>query len=132
MAQEKDVRPSRQEIQERKINLAKERGARVLLINSQLGSIMCNILRQFDMAYANFKGRMGEMGGVSFEERLALIDEGRDIVLRFSDFTDKLSGKINFRYYTPHEIEEYLQWLESQEENKEPPPDHEKTISAEG
>ena len=114
MEQEKDVRPSRQEIQERKINLAKERGSRVLLINSQLGSIMCNILRQFDMAYANFKGRMGEMGGVSFEEGLALIDEGRDIVLRFSDFTDRLSGKINFRYYTPHEIEEYLQWLEAQ------------------
>ena len=114
MAKEKEARPNWQEIQERKINLVKERGSRVLLINSQLGSIMCNVLRQFDMAYANFKGRIGEMGGVSYEEGIALIDEGREIVMRFSNFTAKLSKKIDFRYYTPHEIEEYQQWLEAQ------------------
>ena len=114
MAQEKETRPHWQEIQERKINLVKERGSRVLLINSQLGSIMCNILRQFDMAYANFKGRIGEMSGISYEEGIALIDEGREIVMEFSNFTAKLSKKIDFRYYTPHEIEEYQQWLEAQ------------------
>ncbi len=114
MAKEKEARPNWQEIQERKINLVKERGSRVLLINSQLGSIMCNVLRQFDMAYANFKGRIGEMGGVSYEEGIALIDEGREIVMQFSNFTAKLSKKIDFRYYTPHEIEEYQQWLEAQ------------------
>ena len=114
MAKEKETRPNWQEIQERKINLVKERGSRVLLINSQLGSIMCNVLRQFDMAYANFKGRIGEMGGVSYEEGIALINEGREIVMEFSNFTAKLSKKIDFRYYTPHEIEEYQQWLEAQ------------------
>ena len=114
MAKEKEARPNWQEIQERKINLVKERGSRVLLINSQLGSIMCNVLRQVDMAYANFKGRIGEMGGVSYEEGIALIDEGREIVMQFSNFTAKLSKKIDFRYYTPHEIEEYQQWLEAQ------------------
>ena len=89
MAKEKEARPNWQEIQERKINLVKERGSRVLLINSQLGSIMCNVLRQFDMAYANFKGRIGEMGGVSYEEGIALIDEGREIVIIGSFRTDQ-------------------------------------------
>jgi len=38
---------------------AKERGARVLKVNSPLGATMFNILRQFDMAYAHFKARLG-------------------------------------------------------------------------
>ncbi len=54
--------------QERKISLVKERGSRVLLINSPLGATLCTILRQFDLAYASFKGRLGEMGGISYEE----------------------------------------------------------------
>ena len=53
MAEEKQ-RLSPQEIQERKISLVKERGSRVLLINSPLGATLCTILRQFDLAYANF------------------------------------------------------------------------------
>ena len=107
MAEEKQ-RLSPQEIQERKISLVKERGSRVLLINSPLGSTLCTILRQFDLAYANFKGRLGEMGGISYEEGEALMAEGREIVMAFSDFTDKLCHRIHFRYYTPREIEEYL------------------------
>ena len=78
MAEEKQ-RLSPQEIQERKISLVKERGSRVLLINSPLGATLCNILRQFDLAYANFKGRLGEMGGISYEEGEALMAEGREV-----------------------------------------------------
>ena len=114
MAEEKQ-RLSPQEIQERKISLVKERGSRVLLINSPLGATLCTILRQFDLAYANFKGRLGEMGGISYEEGEALMAEGRTIVMAFSDFTDKLCRRIHFRYYTPREIEEYLRELEVQE-----------------
>ena len=43
-------RPTREEIIERKMSLARERGSRVLRINSPLGNIMFNVLRQFDMA----------------------------------------------------------------------------------
>ena len=111
MAEEKQ-RLSPQEIQERKISLVKERGSRVLLINSPLGATLCNILRQFDLAYANFKGRLGEMGGISYEEGEALMAEGREIVMAFSDFTDKLCHRIHFRYYTPREIEEYLRAMD--------------------
>lgn len=108
MTEEKIERPTRQEIQERKINLVKERGSRVLLISSPLGSTLFNILRQFDMAYANFKGRLGEMGGISHDEGEALMEEGREIVMAFSEFTGKLCERVRFRYYTPREIEEYL------------------------
>jgi len=117
MAEEKQ-RLSPQEIQERKISLVKERGSRVLLINSPLGATLCNILRQFDLAYANFKGRLGEMGGISYEEGEALMAEGREVVMAFSDFTDKLCRRIHFRYYTPREIEEYLRVVDESTSKK--------------
>jgi len=101
-------KPSWQEIQEKKISMAKERGARVLKVNSPLGSTMFNILRQFDMAYANFKARLGEMDGISHEEGEELMAEGREIIIAFSDYTAKLSKRIRFRYYTPREIDEFM------------------------
>ncbi len=108
-------KPSWQEIQEKKISMAKERGSRVLKVNSPLGSTMFNILRQFDMAYANFKARLGEMNGISYEEGEKLMNEGRDIIIAFSEYTEKLSKRVRFRYFVPREIEEYL---------KETPPQH--------
>jgi len=108
-------KPSWQEIQEKKISMAKERGARVLKVNSPLGSTMFNILRQFDMAYANFKARLGEMNGISYEEGEKLMNEGRDIIIAFSEYTEKLSRRVRFRYFVPREIEEFL---------KETPPQH--------
>jgi hypothetical protein len=37
------------------------------------------------------------------------MEEGRVIVMAFSDFTGRLCERIRFRYYPPREIEEYLQ-----------------------
>ena len=108
MKDTKEKKPSWQEIQEKKINMAKERGARVLKINSPLGSTLFNILRQFDMAYAHFKARLGEMDGISHEEGEELMTEGRELVMAFSDYTAKLSKRIRFRYYTPREISEFM------------------------
>lgn len=108
----KTVKPTWQEIQEKKINMVKERGSRVLKINSPLGATLFNILRQFDMAYAHFKARLGEMDGISHEEGELLMTEGREIVMGFSDYTAKLSRKIKFRYYTPREIKEFMKTTE--------------------
>ena len=108
MTEKNEIKPSWQEVQERKISLAKERGARVMKINSPLGSTLFNILRQFDMAYAQFKGRLGEMDGISYKDGEELMLEGREIVMAFSDFTAKLSNKVRFTYYTPQEIIEFL------------------------
>jgi len=108
-------KPSWQEIQEKKINMVKERGSRVLKINSPLGSTLFNILRQFDMAYASFKARLGEMDGISHEEGEELMTEGREIVMAFSNFTDKLSKRIRFRYYTPREIIEFMKTVDDSE-----------------
>lgn len=105
MAEEKN-KPNWEEIVERKISMARERGARVLKINSPLGSTMFNVLRQFDQAYAHFKGQLGEPGGVSHAEGAALMDEAREITLAFSAFTARLSKKIHFRYYVPQELKE--------------------------
>lgn len=111
MDEPKERRWTKEEIQERKINMVKERGARVLKINSPLGSTLFNVLRQFDMAYAHFKSRLGEMGGISYKDGEAIMEEGREIVMAFSDFTDRLSRRINFRYFTPREISEFLKVL---------------------
>ena len=107
-AKNKNVKPTWQELQEKKINMVKERGSRVLKINSPLGATLFNILRQFDMAYSHFKARLGEMDGISHEEGEKLMAEGRDIVMSFSDYTSKLSKRIKFRYYTPREIKEFM------------------------
>lgn len=109
MIEQKDTKPTWQEIQERKINMVKERGSRVLKINSPLGSTLFNILRQFDMAYAHFKARLGEMNGISHEEGEELMAEGRQIVMAFSDYTARLSKRIRFKYYTPREITEFME-----------------------
>jgi hypothetical protein len=117
--EEKKQRPSWQEIEERKINLVKEKGSRVMRVNSPIGSTMFSILRQFDMAYANFKGRLGEMGGITYEEGVSLMKEGQEIVMAFSDFTARLSRRVNFRYYAPNEIKDYLKLLAHQEKSEE-------------
>jgi hypothetical protein len=108
MTEAKETKPTWQEIQEKKISMVKERGSRVLKINSPLSSTMFNILRQFDMAYINFKSRLGELDGISHKEGEQLMEEGREIVMAFSDYTDRLSKRIRFRYYTPREISEFM------------------------
>ena len=105
-AREGRKRPTKEEIIERKISMAKERGSRVLRINSPLGNIMFNVLRQFDMAYANFKGQLGEPGGITYEEGARIMDEAREITMAFSKLTKRLSKKVNFRYFTPQELRE--------------------------
>lgn len=119
MTEKKDTKPSWQEIQEKKINMARERGSRVLKINSPLGSTLFNVLRQFDMAYAHFKAGLGEMDGVSHEEGEELMAEGRELVMAFSDYTARLSKRIRFRYYTPREISEFMKTAQVQETDTE-------------
>jgi hypothetical protein len=130
--EEKKQRPSWQEIEEKKINLVKEKGSRVMRVNSPIGSTMFSILRQFDMAYANFKGRLGEMGGITYEEGVALMKEGQQIVMAFSDFTARLSRRVNFRYYAPNEIKDYLELLKAQEKNEEKSGGEKSSASADG
>lgn len=77
MAETKETKPTCQEIQEKKISMVKERVARVLRINSPLSSTMFNILRQFDMAYINFKARLGELDGISHKEGEELMEQQR-------------------------------------------------------
>ncbi len=89
--------------------MVKERGSRVMKINSPLGSIMFNVLRQFDQAYAHFKGQLGEPGGISHEKGAALMDEARKITMTFSEFTGQLSKQVRFKYFVPQELEEIQQ-----------------------
>ena len=116
-------RLSREEIMEKGISMARKRGARVLRINSPLGNIMFNVLRQFDQAYANFKGKLGEPGGISYEEGAALMERAREITIDFSELTKQLSKKVDFRYYTPDELKQIGAVLpEKMNEQEQTPP----------
>jgi hypothetical protein len=79
---------------------------------------MFNVLRQFDQAYAQFKGQLGELGGVSHEEGADLMEEAQEITMAFSNLTAKLSKKIRFKYYVPQELKE-IQGLPKIAINKE-------------
>jgi hypothetical protein len=46
---------------------------------------------------------------LTHDEGEVLMEETREMVMAFSDFTGRLCGQIRFRYYPPREIEEYLQ-----------------------
>ena len=71
------------------------------------------------------------MGGITYEEGAALMEEGREIVMAFSDFTARLSRRVNFRYYAPNEIKDYLDLLKAQEKDDETSRDAEGPVSAE-
>ena len=114
-------RMTREEIMDKKISMAKERDSRIMKISSPMGSIMFNVLRQFDQAYANFKGQLGEPGGVSHEEGVVLMDEIREITMAFSGFTGKLSKKVKFKYFVPQELQE-MQKATSGKEKERPSP----------
>jgi hypothetical protein len=103
---EKRNKPSPAEIVERKISMAKERGAQVLKVNSPLVSIMLHVLRQFDQAYSHLKGQLGEPGGISHIEGAEFMDEARELTVAFSGLTSRLSRKIRFKYYMPQELKE--------------------------
>ena len=94
---------------EKKISMIKERGSRVMKINSPMGGIMFNVLQQFDQAYAHFKGQLGEPGGISHEAGAALMDEARKITVAFSELTGQLSKQVRFKYYVPQELQEMRQ-----------------------
>ncbi|MFH7321466.1 recombinase [Desulfurivibrio sp. D14AmB] len=99
-------RLSWEEIVERKMKMAQERNTLQMRGNSPLGFTMHHILRQFDQAYARFKGSLGEIGGISHEEGDKLMTEGREILLRFNELTARLSKKVNFHYKPPRVLVE--------------------------
>lgn len=88
----------------KKLNMAKERNARVMKITSPIGSTLFNMLQQYDPAYANFKLTLGERIGVPHEEAAALMEEGRKIVLDFNSFVEKLCNRLKFKYFPPEEL----------------------------
>lgn len=100
-------RLSKEELLEKRVKMAKERGSRVARINSPLGHILFNVLRQFDQAYTNLKGRIGEPGGISFEDGAEIMERAGKISYEFSKLTKDLSRKVKFQYFTPDELKAF-------------------------
>ncbi len=102
---------TREEVLEKKINLAQQRDSRVIQISSPGGNTITNILRQFDKAYSTFKVRLGEPGerGIPYEIGTPLMKEATEVILRFSKLTEEISETIRFKYYVPDEIKELVE-----------------------
>lgn len=99
-------RPTKEEIMEKRISMVKERNARVARIDSPLGGIMFNIMRQFDQAYIKMKGQIGDFGGISIKDGSVYIERASDLTLLFSELTEELSKEVGFKYYVPQELKE--------------------------
>ncbi len=106
--QEQKPRLSAEEIQERKVTMARERNARVMRVNSAVTGDMHNSLKQLDMALQNLKMKLGEPRGVSFEEGIAILNEGKKLAILISDYAAKVSEAVGFRYYEPLGIQELI------------------------
>ena len=96
-------RLTKEEIQgkiDKKVALAQQRDAQVIQISTYRGNTMTNILRQFDKAYSTFKVRLGEPGerGIPYKEGAPLMRETTNIIIRFSELTEEISDKINWRF----------------------------------
>ncbi len=103
---QKRPRYTKEQIIEHKISMAQERSSKVLRIDSPMGNVMFNILRQFDQAYAIFKQRLGEPGGISYDQGAALMEEAQEAALLFSKVTRKLSKKTGWKYRPPQGLKE--------------------------
>lgn len=92
------------ERREKRVKMAGERNALVMRGNSPFGRTIHHILQQFDNAYAQFKIKLGELGGIPHEEGDKLMVEAQDILIQFNDFTDKLHKRVRFTYHEPQEL----------------------------
>jgi polyhydroxyalkanoate synthesis regulator phasin len=117
---EQKPRPTREEIVERKVSMAMERDSRIIRINSTLGGIVFNVLRQFDQAYDSFKDQLGEPGKISHEDGKLIMDEILKLTMSFSEQTGKLSRKVNFKYYVPQELQEMQKALKKKKKDDQP------------
>ncbi len=103
--QSKRPRISKEELLERRVNMAKERNSRVLKINSPLGNVMFNVLRQFDQAYNRYTGEMALPANLArLQEVSKLLEEANKVAMDFSELTKKLCKEVDFRYYKPDEL----------------------------
>jgi hypothetical protein len=96
-----------EEIQERKVNRAKERDTRVISTKMTDTLNVVNIMIPAEEAVK--KLRLGMVYRYSIEEVGNLLEEYKSIILKLSDFTKKICEKTNTPYRTPR-------WIEKSEE----------------
>ena len=102
---EETKKPATDKIIEKKITLAGQRNTRVVTVDASISGVIATALRQFDTAYTNFKKRLGEYNGITYEEGEEFIRQGQKIALEFSDFTEQLCSLINYKYYPPRGLD---------------------------
>jgi len=100
-----ELEARKQEMLERKISMAKERNTRVARIQSPLGDMAFNILRQFDPAFNQLAGKMHKLPTPDQEKRgTAYLKKAQELVLQLSDITEELCSAVHYQYVVPQEV----------------------------
>ncbi len=87
------------EIQERKVNLAKERNSRVILTRTRDTLNALGIMAAADKAVARLRAGMGYQ--YDFQEVANLIEEYKSAILQLSEITQKMCEKTDIPYRVP-------------------------------
>ena len=104
------IEARKQEYLERKVTMARERDTRVARIESPLGNIAFNILRQFDPVYKRINGNLGAFAGPMRKKYLDYYDQTESIIAQLSDLTETLCKDVGYSYIVPQELKELKKW----------------------
>jgi hypothetical protein len=109
----------KQEMLERKISMAKERNTRVARIQSPLGDMAFNILRQFDPAFNQLAGKMHKLPTPEQEKRgTAYLKKAQELILQLSNITEELCGEVNYQYIVPQEVKAINAYYKQREQDQ--------------
>ena len=117
---EKDTPKRKFNFEEFKMKMAKERNTRFMRVNSPLGKIIHNIVKQFEMGYERLKFQMMEFNGVSIEEATEIIHEAHDIAIRLNRLAERVAGLTGLKYYIPRDLEAYMKNMENEKAEDDP------------
>ncbi len=97
--EKKDFTTMMQERQERRINLAKERNSRVMIVRSNDTHELFNIATSIDKAMRRLRDGMGLQ--YSFEDGELFIKEYNNILYDFNDYAKRICKLTNIKYKEP-------------------------------
>lgn len=97
--EKKDFATMMQERQERRINLAKERNSRVMIVRSNDTHELFNIATSIDKAMRRLRDGMGLQ--YSFEDGELFIKEYNNILYDFNDYAKRICKLTNIKYKEP-------------------------------
>lgn len=98
--------PTREERQERKMNLLKERGSRVFVVNTPVTHKVLDILQFTDRGLNRLRSRMGAPNGPSFAEGAEAIEKFNKLIDQLVEETKTICELADVKFRAPRGFEQ--------------------------